>query len=432
MPQQTNYAADADSIAELQRDIRSGALSSGALVERCLARIDAADPAVQAWRHVARDSARAEAELLDREAQAGRFRGPLHGIPVGIKDLIDVAGITTLANSKSRDGIAPATADADIVAALRLAGAVILGKTHTTEFAYSDPSPARNPHNIAHTPGGSSSGSAAAVGAGTVPLAIGTQTVGSVNRPASYCGVAAFLPSTQSTCTHGITALAPAFDTVGYFGATVADAVALYDAVAPAFTTSFDRPSGLRYNIVRLEDPTLKSCDPEILERVADAASSIASDGHRVRVAPSPEELTTLFETQLRVVRYEASRIYRALLDLPEDLLGPKFREMIGIGLALSDTIYHDDRRRLAAARTKFWAAFTEADAILFPATPQTAPAGLASTGDPRYIAPWTALGGPIVTKPIGRHGNGLPIGMLICGRPGSDRALARVACAID
>ena len=105
---------------------------------------------------------------------------------------------------------------------------------------------------------------------------------------------------------------------------------------------------------------------------------------------------------------------------------------MIGIGLALSDTTYHDDRSRLAAVRTTFWAAFTEADAIVFPATPQTAPASLASTGDPRYISPWTALGGPIVTKPVGLHGNGLPIGMLVCGRPGSDRALARVACAIE
>src|SRR5262250_1204523 len=281
MPQQTNFAADAGRIAELQRDIRSGRLTAGALVERCLARIEAVDAAVQAWRHVARDSARAEAELLDREARAGQFRGPLHGIPVGIKDIIDVAGMTTLANSKTRAGSPSATADADIVAALRLAGAVILGKTHTTEFAYLDPSPACNPHNIAHTPGGSSSGSAAAVGAGAVPLALGTQTVGSVNRPASYCGVAAFKPSAQSTCTHGITALAPAFDTVGYFGATVADAVALYKAVAPAFTVSFDRPSGQRYNIVRLEDSALESCDPEILKRVIDAASSIASDGHR-------------------------------------------------------------------------------------------------------------------------------------------------------
>ena len=241
MLQQTNYATDAGRIAEMQRGIRSGALSASALVERCLARIDAIDPAVQAWRYVGRDSAREEAELLDREAKAGRFRGPLHGIPVGIKDVIDVAGMTTLANSKSRANGAPASANAEIVAALRLAGAVILGKTHTTEFAFFDPSPARNPHNIAHTPGGSSSGSAAAVGAGAVPLAIGTQTVASVNRPAAYCGVAAFKPSTQSTCTHGITPLAPAFDTVGFFGATVADAVALYEAVAPPFTTSFDR-----------------------------------------------------------------------------------------------------------------------------------------------------------------------------------------------
>jgi aspartyl-tRNA(Asn)/glutamyl-tRNA(Gln) amidotransferase subunit A len=432
MPQQTNYAADAGRIAELQRDVRSGALSASALVERCLARIDAVDPAVQAWRYVAHDSARAEADLLDREAKAGRFRGPLHGIPVGIKDIIDVAGITTLANSKTRADSAPATADADIVAALRLAGAVILGKTHTTEFAYLDPSPAGNPHNIVHTPGGSSSGSAAAVGAGTVPLALGTQTVASVNRPAAYCGIAAFKPSTQSTCTHGMTALAPAFDTVGFYGATTADAVALYEAVAPAFTASFDRAGGPRYKVVRLEDPTLESCDAEILKWVSDVATSIADAGHPVRAAASPEDMATLFETQRRVMQYEASRIYRALLDLPEDRVGPKLHEMIRIGLALSETTYCVDRTRLAAARATFWTAFADADAILFPATPQTAPEGLASTGDPRYIGPWTALGGPIVTQPIGRHANGLPIGMLVCGRPGSDRALARVACTLN
>jgi aspartyl-tRNA(Asn)/glutamyl-tRNA(Gln) amidotransferase subunit A len=152
--------------------MQSGALSASALVERCLARIDAVDPKVQVWRCVARDSARAEGDLLDGEAKAGRFRDPLQGIPVGIKDIIDVAGMTTLANS------APASADAEILAELRLAGAVILGKTYTTEFAYFDPSHARNPYNIAHTPGGSSSGSPAAVSAAEVPLAVGTQTVG--------------------------------------------------------------------------------------------------------------------------------------------------------------------------------------------------------------------------------------------------------------
>src|SRR5262249_40879179 len=131
-------------------------------------------------------------------------------------------------------------------------------------------------------------------------------------------------------------------------------------------------------------------------------------------------------------MHYEASRIYRALLDLPEDRVGPKFHEMIDIGSALSDTAYRDDRARLAAVRARFWAALPEADAILFPATPQTAPAGLASTGDPRYIGPWPVLGGPIVPQPVGRHANGLPIGMLVCGRPGSDRALARIACDLE
>ena len=426
MAETTNFAADAGRIAALQRDIRSGALTASALVERTLTRIDAVDPAVQAWRVVLRDSARAEAAALDGEAKARRWRGPLHGIPVAIKDVIDVAGQQTLANSKSRAGSAAATADADIVALLRSAGAVILGKTHTTEFAFFDPSPARNPHNIGHTPGGSSSGSGAAVGAGMVPLALGTQTVASVNRPAAYCGVAAFKPSTQSNCTHGITPLSPTFDTVGFYGATVPDAVALYDAVAPAFTAAFDgaAPS----SIVQLDDPALTDCDGAILERIADAARSFADAGYTVRKAASPEPWAALFETQTRVMRYEASRIYRPLRDAA---IGTKLRDMIDDGLTVSADTYRDDRRRLAAARAEFWAAFPNA-AILFPAAPATAPAGLAWTGDPRYISPWTALGGAIVTQPVGLHANGLPIGMLVCGRPGADRALARVAVTLS
>jgi len=430
MAQQTNHAADAGRVAELARDIRSGALTASALVERCLARIAAVDPAVQAWRVVLADSARAEAAQLDREAAAGTFRGPLHGIPIGIKDIIDVAGVTTLANSRSRDGIAPAGADADIVALLRSAGAVILGKTHTTEFAYFDPSPARNPHNVGHTPGGSSSGSGAAVGAGMVPLALGTQTVASVNRPAAYCGIAAFKPSTQSTCTYGVTALAPSFDTIGFYGATVPDAVALYDAVAPAFSAAFDAPARAG-TIVQLEDPALVDCDPAIVGRVDRAAAACAEAGYAVRKAASPESWAALFDTQVRVMRYEAARIYRGLRDLPAGRIGPKFRELLDLGLEISDEAHRADRARLAAARATFWSAFADVDALLFPAAPQTAPAGLASTGDPRYISPWTALGGPIVTQPMGMHANGLPIGILICGRPGRDRALARTATTL-
>ena len=423
----TNFAADAGRIAELQRELRSGALTSSALVERYLARIDAVDPHVLAWRQVARESARAEAAVLDREAASGRWRGPLHGIPIGIKDVIDVAGMTTLANSRSRAGSPPASADADIVAILRRAGAVILGKTHTTEFAYFDPSPARNPHDIGHTPGGSSSGSGAAVGAGTVPLALGTQTVASVNRPAAYCGIAAFKPSTQSNCTHGITPLAPSFDTVGFYGATVADAVALYGAVAPAFAAAFERDAGR--TLVLLDDPALADCDGVLLGGIERAAAIWREAGFTVRKAASPESWASLFEIQVRVMQYEASRLYRPVRDAG---LGPKLGEMIALGLSHSVSTYLDDCRRLAAARAILWPMFADAAAILFPATPQTAPAGLASTGDPRYISPWTALGGPIVTQPLGRHPNGLPFGLLVCGAPGTDRALAHTAEALE
>ena len=170
-----------------------------------------------------------------REAAQGRIRGALHGVPVAIKDIIDVEGLPTRANSRSRASAPPASNDAEIVLALKAQGAVILGKVHTTEFAYFDPSPARNPHNLAHTPGGSSSGSAAAVAAGMAPAAVGTQTVASVNRPAAYCGIGAFKPSTRSLSVFGITPLGPSYDTPGFYGWSVDDAVYVYEAVAPSF-----------------------------------------------------------------------------------------------------------------------------------------------------------------------------------------------------
>jgi aspartyl-tRNA(Asn)/glutamyl-tRNA(Gln) amidotransferase subunit A len=260
-----------------------------------------------------------------------------------------------------------------------------------------------------------------------VPLALGTQTVASVNRPASYCGIAAFKPSTQSNCTQGITPLAPHFDTVGFYGATVADAVALWDAVTPAFTAAFEARETRM--LVQLEDPVLESCDAQVVDAVTRASKIYADAGWTVRRARSPEPWAALFETQIRVMQYESSRLYAPLRDAG---LGPKLRELIGVGLALSRETYVADRQRLAAARTAFWSAFPDADAILFPAAPQTAPAGLASTGDPRLISPWTALGGAIVTQPAGLHANGLPIGGLVCGAPGHDRALARTALGLD
>src|ERR687893_1437007 len=207
----------------------AGALTAEALVERCLARIAAVDGQVQAWLHVQAEEARAAARGLDAERRhAGAVRGPLHGIPVAVKDVIDVAGLPTRANSPSRADAPPATADATVVAHLRAAGAIVLGKVHTTEYAYFQSlPPTRNPHDPSRTPGGSSAGSGAAVAAGTAPLALGTQTAGSVNRPAAYTGVGAFKPSTLAIGGARVLPLAPSFDTVGAFGATAQDAAHL-------------------------------------------------------------------------------------------------------------------------------------------------------------------------------------------------------------
>ncbi|MBX9701055.1 MAG: amidase, partial [Acetobacteraceae bacterium] len=188
---------DAGGVRDLGAAMAAGTLTAEALVRRCLDRIAAVDGEVRAWIHVLPDQALAAARALDAERRTGQVRGPLHGIPVGVKDVIDVAGLPTRANSPSRADVAPATADATVVAHLRAAGAIILGKLHTTEYAYFQSlPPTRNPWDLARTPGGSSAGSGAAIAAGTVPLALGTQTAGSVNRPAAYTGVGAFKPST--------------------------------------------------------------------------------------------------------------------------------------------------------------------------------------------------------------------------------------------
>ena len=202
-------------IRDLSAAMAKGEITAEALVRRYLDRIAAVDGQVKAWIHVLADAALAEARALDAERKAGRLRSPLHGIPVGIKDVIDVRGLPTRANSPSRADIAPASADATVVAHLRAAGAIVLGKLHTTEYAFFQSlPPTRNPWDLARTPGGSSAGSGAAIAAGVVPLALGTQTAGSVNRPAAYTGVCAFKPSTLAIGGVGVVPLAPSFDTI--------------------------------------------------------------------------------------------------------------------------------------------------------------------------------------------------------------------------
>ncbi len=414
------------SLPTLAEAIARRELSPVELLQRYLKRIDAVEPEVRAWRVLDAERALVLARRRADEAARGEIRGPLHGIPFGVKDIIDVEGLPTRCNSAAREDIAPATADAEIVLQLKARGAIVLGKLQTTEFAWFRQSPARNPWNTEHTPGGSSSGSAAAVAAGMVPLALGTQTVASHNRPAAYCGIAAFKPSTGSISAWGVVPLAPSYDTTGVYGARVADATFAFRAIRPAFIPpgrALATDEGLE--VVVLRDPLLDSLSDDSRRTWESMAQRLADRGHRTTMRDSPVSLARVGDLLERTVKYEAARAHRALLDFADGLVDPILIEDLREGLTIDEDVYLKMRAELTALRSEFFSALGRHQIVLFPATPATAPVKSAGTGDFRYIAPWTALGGPIVTVPAGLAGDGLPLGCLLCGHPGSDADLA-------
>ena len=416
-----NYAANPGRVRELVAAITKKELSPVDLVGRYLDRIAEVDTHVQCWRQVDAERALAVAAERAREAAEGLIRGPLHGVPVAIKDIIDVEGLPTRANSRARVAAAAASNDAEVVLALKAQGAVVLGKVHTTEYAFFDPSPARNPHNLAHTPGGSSSGSAAAVASGMAPAAVGTQTVASVNRPAAYCGISAFKPSTRCLPTFGITPLAPSYDTPGFYGWSVDDATYVYEAIAPNFLSRRLVPSASTKLAVCIpDDPHISDAVPDIKAALARMADAFARTGHAVEQPRSPISFERLFQIQRHTMTYEAGRALRYLLDQPDGTVGEKLTALIREGLTIAPQQYLDERAEIDKMRGTLFSTLT-ADIFLWPAAPSTAPAGLGWTGDPKYISPWTALGGPIVSAPAGLDGNGLPIGCILSSRPGTD-----------
>jgi aspartyl-tRNA(Asn)/glutamyl-tRNA(Gln) amidotransferase subunit A len=417
----STLAADPGRLRELAGAIAGKKLSPVALVRRCLDRIAEADVHVQCWRQLDAERALEIAAAREREAAEGRIRGALHGIPAAIKDIIDVEGLPTRANSRSRAAAPPASNDAEVVLALKTQGAIVLGKVHTTEFAFFDPSPARNPHNLAHTPGGSSSGSAAAVAAGMAPMAVGTQTIASVNRPAAYCGISAFKPSTRSLATFGITPLGPSYDTPGFYGWSIDDAVYVYEAIAPAFLRPKTKPRApAKLAVCIADDPHISDAIPEVKAALTRLADAFASAGHAVERPRSPISFERLFKIQRSTAAYEAGRALKHLLDEPAGSVGEKITALIREGLTIAPARYLDERGEIDGMREELFGA-EKADVFLWPAAPATAPEGLAWTGDPKYISPWTALGGPIVSVPAGFAGNGLPIGCILTSRPGTD-----------
>jgi aspartyl-tRNA(Asn)/glutamyl-tRNA(Gln) amidotransferase subunit A len=426
MSENNRFVQNPDQLNDLAARIANKTLSPVDLVQRYLDRIAEVDGEVSAWTVVDGERALREAQECEREAQKGTLRGPLHGIPFSVKDVIDVAGLPTLCGSRSRADAPQPGADAEVVAAVKAAGGIVLGKLHTTEFAFFDAPPTRNPHNVNHTPGGSSSGSGAAVAAGMVPLALGTQTFGSVNRPAAYCGIAAFKPSTRSLSTFGVNPLAPYTDTVGFFGWSVDDAVSFYEAIQPAYMRD-DLQALPKTKVVLIEDPLLDDASDEAMHACRDLHASFA-DKCAIESRSAPVSMTRVLDLLRSIMHYELSRIYGRLLELPAGVVGQKFSEAIREGQAISDAQYRGERAEADLLRWKFFQAFDKDTLFVWPAAPGPAPEGIEWTGDPRYIAPWTALGGPIVTIPAGKSANGLPLGCLLAGRPGRDALVCGIA----
>ena len=391
--------------------------SAVAAVTACAERIAAREADVQAW--VDWDPELALAEARERDAEPAR--GPLHGLPVGVKDLIDTGDRPTQHGSPIFAGHRPA-ADAACVAALRAAGAVVLGKTTTTEFAAYEPSPTTNPHHPGHTPGGSSSGSAAAVADGMVPVALGTQTAGSVVRPAAFCGVFGFKPTFGLVDRRGVGAQAPSLDTVGWFARSADDLALLLDVLAPDLAG--DPPPARRVAVMHTPHDDEASADVH----AALAAARAPLAGLEVTDTRWPAAFEGLTAAQMDVQAREAALVLGPLREQHSALMSASLLALLEEGDAVAPSAY---AAALARAR-EAWAAIPEAfggaDALLVPAVTDEAPRGLSSTGDPLFCRAWTLLGVPAVAVPAGRGAHGLPIGVQLVGRPGADRALIGLA----
>jgi aspartyl-tRNA(Asn)/glutamyl-tRNA(Gln) amidotransferase subunit A len=421
-----SLVADPGAIEEIAAAVQSRKTDPVALAEASLRRIAAIEKEVHGWCLIDRERALADAQVLRQEAEAGRIRSPLHGIPVAIKDVLDVAGLPTRAGSKTRAQIAPSTIDAHVVTLLKAAGAIVLGKAHTTEFAYFDgPPPTRNPHNVAHTPGGSSAGPAAIVASGMVPLSLGTQTAGSVSRPAAYCGISAFKPSTLAWSSSGLVPFAPSFDTIGVFAHRVRDAVTAARVLMPPFLRrrATEPPSPLTISVI--EDPITEAGSPAVAGSVRAAGGALAAAGVRVKQLTSPISFAAIAGWHKAIIEYEVAHAHPHLEHNPDVSAG--LREAVGRGRLVGDGAYLDAYAALSAAREHFWIETAQVNALLFPAAPDVAPVGM-KTGDPRFIVPFTALGGPIVSIPVGTGVGGMPLGLMLIGAPGTDARISVIA----
>jgi len=425
------------SASDAARAIREGSISSAQLVEACLARIQAVEPEVQAWQYLDPEHALAQARARNLDRMEGRPIGPLHGVPVGVKDIIDTADMPTEDGTVLHAGRTP-DRDATVVSMLRAAGAVIMGKTVTTECATYTPGKTRNPHNAEHTPGGSSSGSAAAVAAGMVPLALGSQTNGSVIRPASFCGVYGFKPTHGLVSRHGILKLSRTLDQVGVFARTLEDVALLaeqltgYDerdpdtrprARIPFVQTAAEEPP-LAPRFAFVKTPLWERAEDETREAFAELAGVLGGQCEEYKL---PESLRDAWDWHRTIMEAEMAANLDLEWERGRDRLSQSLRDQLARGREVRALDYQKALARIPMLNQGFEELFSHFDAVLTPAAPGVAPK-LAATGDPAFCTLWTLCGMPAVSLPLMKGADGLPLGVQLIGRRDGDARLLRTA----
>lgn len=431
------------SIADAARSIRSGTLQPGDLVERCLRQIEELEPQVRAWVVVDADGARRAADVAAAELKGGLDRGPLHGIPLGIKDIVDMAGLPTLAGARVRPNV-PAAHDAFIVARLREAGAILLGKTVTTEFASFDPPKTRNPWHLERTPGGSSSGSAAATAADMIMAAIGSQTGGSIIRPASYCGVCGLKPTWGRVSLSGIVPLSMPLDHPGPIARSVDDLRLVYRTIAvhdPNDPTSVRREDAEPAVAAETMRPRIGAvggffhdrAEGDVRRATADAYERIRAAGGVVENIELPASFAGVVAAHRLVMAVGAAAFHRETFAARGSEYSPRIAGLIAEGLAVSGTDFARALELQLRFRRDLAHLFEEAkvDALAMPAVSNSAPPA-DTTGEPSFQAPWSFAGLPVVSLPSGLGDAGLPTALQFVGRAWHELPLLQTAAACE
>lgn len=415
-------------IRSLQQSIRKGEITPTMLVERCLERIQKLEPLIHAWEILDPVQARKDAKALETELKNGQDRGPLHGIPVGVKDIIDVNDLPTRAGCKSWTRNL-AQQDADCISLLRKAGAIFLGKTVTTAYASFDPPPTANPWNLEKTPGGSSSGSAASVATGMVGIALGSQTGGSVTRPASFCGVYSMKPTYGWVSMDGIVPLAPSMDHLGFMATNIDDLRLLYEALS---TSPAPNPG-------QLQSPTLgllkgffwDLLDKELQGKLQDIQSVLKQQGVAITEVPLPANAPDIIMHHRRIMAFEAFKVHaywieRRPLDYPE-----KITSLIDEGSRIPRIEYLEALHQKEVWKSWFESQMTSLDGLMLSATATVAPEKV-TTGDPVFNSPWSFTGMPTVSLPAGLSREGLPYSLQIVGKQNQDARLLDLGSLLE